>query len=96
MSARAEDKASVATEQTCRSIGGSPRHDVIFGGRQDVGSVDADRGVCDLNVAIRTFTLTGDRTTFGVGGGIVADSDPETEWNETELKARRLLEIASG
>lgn len=61
-----------------------------------IGFVDADRGVCDLNVAIRTFTITEGRTTFGVGGGIVAESDPSAEWDETELKASRLLEIASG
>ena len=45
----------------------------------------------DLAVAIRTFTVAHDRTTLGVGGGIVADSDPAREWEETCLKARRLL-----
>ena len=44
-----------------------------------------------LAVAIRTFTIAGGRTYFGVGGGIVADSDPGAEWAETELKAARLL-----
>ncbi|MGH7858848.1 MAG: anthranilate synthase component I family protein, partial [Candidatus Binatia bacterium] len=61
-----------------------------------VGFIDTDRGVVDLNVAIRTFTIAGGRTYFGVGGGIVADSDPAAEWEETELKARRLLAVASG
>jgi para-aminobenzoate synthetase component I len=61
-----------------------------------VGFIDADRNVMDLNVAIRTFTLTPDRTYFGVGGGIVADSDAGAEWEETELKARRLLRLAEG
>lgn len=61
-----------------------------------VGFIDADRDVVDLNVAIRTFTITNDRTYFGVGGGIVADSEPGAEWEETELKARRLLTLASG
>ncbi len=61
-----------------------------------VGFIDADRDVMDLNVAIRTFTVAGGRTSFGVGGGIVADSDPTAEWEETELKARRLLRIAEG
>lgn len=59
-----------------------------------VGWIDADRGALDLNVAIRTFTVAAGRTTFGVGGGIVADSDPAAEWAETELKAARLLETA--
>lgn len=61
-----------------------------------VGFVDTDRDVLDLNVAIRTFTVTGGTTSFGVGGGIVADSDARAEWEETELKARRLLAIAQG
>jgi para-aminobenzoate synthetase component 1 len=60
-----------------------------------VGFIDADNGVMDWNVAIRTFTITGGTTYFGVGAGIVADSDPEAEWDETELKASRLLKIAS-
>lgn len=61
-----------------------------------VGFVDTDRGTCDLNVAIRTFTVVGGRTTFGVGGGVVADSRPSSEWEETELKASRLLSLVSG
>jgi para-aminobenzoate synthetase component 1 len=55
------------------------------------GWIDTERGTGDLAVAIRTFTVTQGRTTLGVGGGIVADSDPAGEWAETCLKARRLL-----
>lgn len=61
-----------------------------------VGWVDADRRQGDLNVAIRTFWLEDDRLCFGTGGGITWDSDPDDEWEETELKARRLLHVASG
>ena len=60
-----------------------------------VGWIDEASGSLDLNVAIRTFTMAGGRTFLNVGGGIVADSDPTAEWEETELKAARLLEAAS-
>jgi para-aminobenzoate synthetase component 1 len=56
-----------------------------------VGWIDTAHDAGDLAVAIRTFTVAGGRTTLGVGGGIVADSDPAREWDETCLKARRLL-----
>lgn len=59
-----------------------------------IGWIDTERGAGDLAVAIRTFTATGDGTTFGVGAGIVADSDPIGEWEETELKAHRLIAAA--
>jgi para-aminobenzoate synthetase component 1 len=55
-----------------------------------LGWIDTERDQGDLAVAIRTFTITGGRTTLGVGSGIVADSDPTAEWAETELKAARL------
>ncbi|HVE90702.1 MAG TPA: anthranilate synthase component I family protein [Actinomycetota bacterium] len=61
-----------------------------------IGWIDAGARSMDLNVAIRTFEMSGGLTSFGVGGGIVADSDPGAEWEETELKARRLLSLASG
>ena len=56
--------------------------------------MDADRGRTELAVAIRTFTIADGRTHLGVGGGIVADSQPDDEWIETELKAARLLAAA--
>lgn len=66
-----------------------------------IGWVDADRGTGELAVGIRTFWI--DRTggggavlRFGTGAGITWGSDPEGEWRETELKAARLLAVASG
>ena len=59
-----------------------------------VGWIDADNESLDLNVAIRTFVATDQGTQLGVGAGIVADSDPTAEWEETELKAARLLAAA--
>jgi para-aminobenzoate synthetase component I len=61
-----------------------------------VGWVDADARRGELNVAIRTFWAEDGRLHFGTGGGITWDSTPEGEWAETELKARRLLAVASG
>ena len=61
-----------------------------------VGWVDADAGTGDLNVAIRTFWFADGAVHLGTGGGITWDSTPEGEWRETELKARRLLAVASG
>ena len=60
-----------------------------------VGRVDADARRGELNVAIRTFWVEDGRLHFGTGGGITWDSTPEGEWAETELKARRLLAVAS-
>lgn len=58
------------------------------------GWIDADRDRAELAVAIRTFTIANGRTSFGVGGGIVADSRADLEWAETQLKATRLLRAA--
>jgi para-aminobenzoate synthetase component 1 len=58
------------------------------------GWFDATRDRADLAVAIRTFSCTDRVTTFGVGAGITIDSDPAAEWDETELKAARLLALA--
>jgi para-aminobenzoate synthetase component 1 len=59
-----------------------------------VGWLDTTRDQGELAVAIRTFTMADDQTSLGVGAGIVADSDPPAEWEETELKASRLLAAA--
>jgi para-aminobenzoate synthetase component 1 len=48
-------------------------------------------GAVDLNVAIRTMTLKGGSVRFNVGGGIVADSEPLMEYEESMLKARALF-----
>jgi anthranilate/para-aminobenzoate synthase component I len=45
----------------------------------------------DLSVAIRTMVIRDRTATFNVGGGIVIDSDPEKEFDESLLKAKALL-----
>ena len=60
-----------------------------------LGWVDADRRAGDLNVAIRTFWIEDGELHLGTGGGITWDSTPAGEWDETELKARRLLRVAT-
>ncbi len=47
--------------------------------------------ICDFSVAIRTLTITGNQAFFNVGGGIVIDSDPESEYDEMLTKAKALL-----
>jgi para-aminobenzoate synthetase component 1 len=56
-----------------------------------LGWIDADRGRVELAVAIRTLVASGSALHLGVGGGIVADSRAGDEWDETELKAHRVL-----
>jgi len=53
-------------------------------------------GQLDLNILIRTMTLTGTALGFRAGAGIVADSDPVRELEETRAKARGLLRALGG
>ena len=61
-----------------------------------IGWVDADAARAQLAVGIRTFWIESGRLWFGTGAGITAGSDPQGEWEETELKARNLLRVAAG
>ncbi len=49
-------------------------------------------GQSSFNIAIRTALLEGTRLSFSAGGGIVADSDPEKEFEECLHKARGFFE----
>jgi para-aminobenzoate synthetase component 1 len=55
-----------------------------------IGYWDAS-GDCDWNIAIRTIVATGGVASFHAGGGIVADSTPESEYAETLVKASGML-----
>jgi para-aminobenzoate synthetase component 1 len=48
-------------------------------------------GALDTSIVIRTYLALDARVYFSVGGGIVADSDPEEEYRETMDKARALI-----
>jgi len=59
-------------------------------------SSELGHGTWDLSVAIRTMVIRDETATFNVGGGIVIDSDPESEYAETLTKAKALLEAIGG
>ena len=59
-----------------------------------LGYVNRD-GSMDLNILIRTLTLADRRVSLRAGAGIVADSVPMRELEETRAKARGLLEALS-
>jgi para-aminobenzoate synthetase component 1 len=59
-----------------------------------MGWVHGDQAV--LSVAIRTFWREGEYIHFGTGAGITWSSDPQEEWDETQLKAERLISIVGG
>ena len=55
-----------------------------------MGYLSFDGGM-DLNIVIRTMLVKDGRVYFQVGGGIVYDSEPEAEYQETLDKARALV-----
>jgi anthranilate synthase component 1 len=61
----------------------------VYGGT--LGYFDL-RGNADFCIAIRTLLLEDGRATVQSGAGIVADSDPESELQETEAKAGAMME----
>jgi len=51
-------------------------------------------GEMDLAIAIRTAVIKDGTIHVQAGAGIVADSNPEAEWQETRNKARAMLKAA--
>jgi len=54
------------------------------------------QGDMKLNILIRTIFLRNGQAEFSAGGGIVADSDPQQEYEETTLKAQALIRALTG
>lgn len=59
-----------------------------------LGWINGDQAL--LSVAIRTFWQRASRLSFGTGAGITWGSNASEEWEETALKASRLISIANG
>lgn len=57
-----------------------------------IGYIAPD-GDFDFNVVIRTAVIRGDRLVYPVGGAITSDSDPNSEWDETWVKAKALQHL---
>ena len=53
-------------------------------------------GSADFGMTIRTLVFEGNSATIGIGGGITIDSDPESEFEETMLKSKALLQALGG
>jgi anthranilate synthase component 1 len=47
----------------------------------------------DSAILIRTLVIEKDRVSIQAGAGVVADSDPEKEWQETLNKASALISV---
>jgi len=60
-----------------------------------IGYIGFD-GSMDLNIAIRTMVVKDGQASFHVGGGIVADSDPACEYNETLHKGSAMARALVG
>jgi para-aminobenzoate synthetase/4-amino-4-deoxychorismate lyase len=73
----------IRTMEIIRELERSPRG--VYTGA--IGHI-APSGAAAFSVAIRTLVLEAGVARMGVGGGIVADSEPEAEYRECQLKAR--------
>jgi len=52
----------------------------------------SNNGIIDFNIPIRTMTIQDEQLSFATGGGIVADSECEAEYDECMVKAAGIVE----
>ena len=69
-----------------------PTRRSIYTGSLGYFSFDGD---LDLNIVIRTFLIKGHQAYFQLGGAVVFDSDPESEYQETLDKGKALFKALS-
>ena len=62
----------------------------IYSGGLGYFSLD---GAVDLSMVIRTLVLRDGHAEYGIGGAILALSDPESEWEEIKVKSKPLLNL---
>jgi anthranilate synthase component 1 len=63
----------------------------VYGGGVGYFSAGGDMDMC---IALRTAVLKGDQLSIQSGGGVVFDSDPEAEWQETVHKSQAIRKAA--
>ena len=63
----------------------------VYGGGVGYFSANGDMDMC---IALRTAVLKGDQLFIQSGGGVVYDSDPEAEWQETVHKSQAIRKAA--
>ncbi len=66
---------------------------IATGRRPSASKIAVLDGRMELSIAIRTPVLCGGWWDLWVGGGIVADSDPDAEWDETVYKSEGLASV---
>jgi para-aminobenzoate synthetase len=78
----------IRTMELIDELEGGPRG--VYSGAIGYFSVS---GAVDLSIVIRTLVVHPDGASFGVGGAIIASSDPDAEFEETAVKATPMLDL---
>ena len=82
------DPAFIVSVSNIKTPGESIIKGLVNAVGKDVIIIGGFSGDMEMNILIRTILVTGNKIYFQVGGGIVADSTPEGEYEETLVKAK--------